>query len=290
MSASLEIQIKSLPSTPGIYQYYDREKNILYVGKAKNLKKRVASYFTKNHENAKTRILVKKIASIKHIVVTSETDALLLENNLIKKYQPRYNIMLKDDKTYPWICIRKERFPRIFMTRKVLKDGSEYYGPYTNVRTIHALFYLIDEIYSVRTYKYDIGKTKSNYSNYLGSLEHQIKSKKKWLRGVQTEEEYMSDVQDVRNIIKGNFKESIKKLSDLMNFFAQEMRFEEAQEVKEKIESLKNYQSKSTIINPSISNVDVFSIISDESYGYVNFFKIVNGAIIQSHTSEIKKN
>ena len=289
MSASLEIQIKSLPSTPGVYQYYDREKNILYVGKAKNLKKRVASYFTKNHENAKTRILVKKIASIKHIVVTSETDALLLENNLIKKYQPRYNIMLKDDKTYPWICIRKERFPRIFMTRKVLKDGSEYYGPYTNVRTIHALFYLIDEIYSVRTYKYDIGKTKSNYSNYLGSLEHQIKSKKKWLRGVQTEEEYMSDVQDVRNIIKGNFKESIKKLSDLMNFFAQEMRFEEAQEVKEKIESLKNYQSKSTIINPSISNVDVFSIISDESYGYVNFFKIVNGAIIQSHTSEIKK-
>ena len=162
MSASLEIQIKSLPSTPGVYQYYDREKNILYVGKAKNLKKRVASYFTKNHENAKTRILVKKIASIKHIVVTSETDALLLENNLIKKYQPRYNIMLKDDKTYPWICIRKERFPRIFMTRKVLKDGSEYYGPYTNVRTIHALFYLIDEIYSVRTYKYDIGKTKSN--------------------------------------------------------------------------------------------------------------------------------
>ena len=289
MSASLEIQIKSLPSTPGVYQYYDREKNILYVGKAKNLKKRVASYFTKNHENAKTRILAKKIASIKHIVVTSETDALLLENNLIKKYQPRYNIMLKDDKTYPWICIRKERFPRIFMTRKVLKDGSEYYGPYTNVRTIHALFYLIDEIYSVRTYKYDIGKTKSNYSNYLGSLEHQIKSKKKWLRGVQTEEEYMSDVQDVRNIIKGNFKESIKKLSDLMNFFAQEMRFEEAQEVKEKIESLKNYQSKSTIINPSISNVDVFSIISDESYGYVNFFKIVNGAIIQSHTSEIKK-
>lgn len=289
MSASLEIQIKSLPSTPGVYQYYDREKNILYVGKAKNLKKRVASYFTKNHENAKTRILVKKIASIKHIVVTSETDALLLENNLIKKYQPRYNIMLKDDKTYPWICIKKERFPRIFMTRKVLKNGSEYYGPYTNVRTIHALFYLIDEIYSVRTYKYDIGKTKSNYSNYLGSLEHQIKSKKKWSRGVQTEEEYMSDVQDVRNIIKGNFKESLKKLSDLMNFFAQEMRFEEAQEVKEKIESLKNYQSKSTIINPSISNVDVFSIISDESYGYVNFFKIVNGAIIQSHTSEIKK-
>jgi len=289
MSTPLEIQIKSLPNSPGVYQYYDKEEEILYVGKAKNLKKRVASYFTKNHENAKTRILVRKIVSIKHIVVNSETDALLLENNLIKKYQPRYNIMLKDDKTYPWICIKKERFPRVFMTRRVLKDGSEYYGPYTNVKTIHALFYLIDEIFSIRTYKYDIGKTKSNYSNYLGSLEHQIKSKKKWASGVQTEEEYMSDISDVRNIIKGNFKESIKKLNDLMNFFAQDMRFEEAQEVKDKLGALKNYQAKSTIVNPSINNVDVFSIVSDESYGYVNFFKIANGAIIQSHTAEIKK-
>lgn len=289
MSTPLEVQIKSLPNSPGVYQYYNKEDEIIYVGKAKNLKKRVSSYFTKNHENAKTRILVRKIVNIKHIVVNSETDALLLENNLIKKYQPRYNIMLKDDKTYPWICIKKERFPRVFMTRKVLKDKSEYYGPYTNVKTIHALFYLIDEIFSVRTYKYDIGKTKSNYSNYLGSLEHQIKSKKKWASGVQTEEEYMSDINDVRNIIKGNFKESIKKLNDLMNFFAQEMRFEEAQEVKEKLDALKNYQAKSTIVNPSINNVDVFSIVSDESYGYVNFFKIANGAIIQSHTAEIKK-
>lgn len=289
MSTTLEIQLKTLPDSSGVYQFFDKGDAILYVGKAKNLKKRVASYFTKNHDNAKTRILVKKIARIEHIVVLSETDALLLENNLIKKHQPRYNIMLKDDKTYPWICIKKERFPRVFMTRKIQEKGSEYYGPYTNVKIIHALFYLIDEIYSVRTYKYDIGKTKSNYSNYLGSLEHQIKSKKKSDNSAQTEKDYMSDIEDVRNIIKGNFKQSIKKLNDLMNSYANEMQFEEAQQIKEKLEALKNYQSKSTIVNPSINNVDVFSIISDESHGYVNFFKIANGSIIQSHTTEIKK-
>ena len=289
MPTSLEIQLKTIPVSPGVYQYYDKEDKILYVGKAKNLKKRVASYFTKNHENAKTRILVKKIVSIKHIVVDTETDALLLENNLIKKYQPRYNIMLKDDKTYPWICIKKERFPRIFMTRRVIKDGSEYFGPFTNVKIIHALFYLIDEIYSVRTYKYDIGRTKSNYSNYIGSLEHQIKSKKKLDSSVQSEQDYISDIDDVRDIVKGKFKRSVDKLNNLMISFAKKMRFEEAQQIKEKIEALKNYQAKSTIVNPSINNVDVFSIISDESSAYVNFFKIANGSIIQSHTSEIKK-
>tara|TARA_B100000787_G_scaffold152225_1_gene125729 strand:+ start:20122 stop:21909 length:1788 start_codon:yes stop_codon:yes gene_type:complete len=289
MPTSLEIQLKTLPDSPGVYQYYDKEDAILYVGKAKNLKKRVSSYFTKNHENAKTRILVNKIFSIKHIVVNTETDALLLENNLIKKYQPRYNIMLKDDKTYPWICIKKERFPRVFMTRRVIKDGSEYFGPFTNVKIIHALFYLIDEIYSVRTYKYDIGRTKSNYSNYIGSLEHQIKSKKKLDSSVQSEQDYISDIDDVRDIVKGKFKRSVDKLNNLMISFAKKMRFEEAQQIKEKIEALKNYQAKSTIVNPSINNVDVFSIISDESSAYVNFFKIANGSIIQSHTSEIKK-
>lgn len=289
MPTSLEIQLKTLPNSPGVYQYYDKGDVILYVGKAKNLKKRVASYFTKNHDNAKTRILVNKIVSIKHIVVETETDALLLENNLIKKYQPRYNIMLKDDKTYPWICIKKERFPRIFMTRRVIKDGSEYFGPFTNVKIIHALFYLIDEIYSVRTYKYDIGRTKSNYSNYIGSLEHQIKSKKKLDSSVQSEQDYISDIDDVRDIVKGKFKRSVDKLNNLMKSFAKKMRFEEAQQIKEKIEALKNYQAKSTIVNPSINNVDVFSIISDESSAYVNFFKIANGSIIQSHTSEIKK-
>ncbi len=289
MSTALEIQLKTLPDKPGVYQYFDKDDAVIYVGKAKNLKKRVASYFTKNHENGKTRVLVKKITRIEHIVVDTETDALLLENNLIKKYQPRYNVLLKDDKSYPWICIKKERFPRIFMTRSVIKDGSEYYGPYTNVKTINALFYLIDEIYSVRTYKYNVSKTKTNRSNYVGSLEHQLKSLKRSSQGVQSEEEYMADINDVRNIIKGNFKESIKKLKDLMLFFATEMRFEEAQEVKEKLNALQNYQAKSTIINPSINNVDVFSIISDENYGYANFFKIMNGAIVQSYTTEIKK-
>lgn len=289
MLAALELQVTTLPNKPGVYQYFDKEGVVIYVGKAKNLKKRVSSYFTKNHENAKTRILVKKIVRLEHIVVDTETDALLLENNLIKKYQPRYNVLLKDDKSYPWICIKKERFPRIFSTRRVIKDGSEYFGPYTSIKTINALFYLIDEIYSVRTYKYDVGSNKSNYENYIGSLEHQLKSLKNPAKKEQTEQAYMSDINDIRNIIKGNFKESIQKLTDLMLQFSKEMRFEEAQEVKEKLEVLCNYQAKSTVVNPSITNVDVFSIISDETHGYANFFKIMNGAIIQSYTTEIKK-
>ncbi len=288
MPTPLEIQIKTLPEKAGVYQYFDENDVIIYVGKAKNLKKRVSSYFTKHHDNAKTRILVKKIKRIEHIVVDTETDALLLENNLIKKYQPRYNVLLKDDKSYPWICIKKERFPRIFITRRVIKDGSEYFGPYTNIKTINALFYLIDEIYSVRTYKYNVGNKKSNYENYIGSLEHQIKSLKSPNKN-QTEEQYLSDIADVRNIIRGNFKESIKKLEDLMHEFASEMRFEEAQEVKEKLSALQNYQAKSTIVNPSINNVDVFSLISDENYGYANFFKVMNGSIVQAYTTEIKK-
>lgn len=289
MPTPLELQIKTLPNKPGVYQYFDKNDIVIYVGKAKNLKKRVSSYFTKNHENGKTRILVQKIVKIEHIVVNTETDALLLENNLIKKYQPRYNVLLKDDKSYPWICIKKERFPRVFSTRRIVKDGSEYFGPYTSIKTINALFYLIDEIYSVRTFKYDVGKSKSNYSNYLGSLEHQIKSLKIPGKKEQTEQDYMADINDIRNIIKGNFKESVKKLEALMMQFAKEMRFEEAQEVKEKLAVLKNYQAKSTIVNPSINNVDVFSIISDETHGYANFFKIMNGAIVQSYTTEIKK-
>ncbi|CAL2103855.1 UvrABC system protein C [Tenacibaculum sp. 190130A14a] len=289
MPTPLELQIKTLPNSPGVYQYFDKDDVIIYVGKAKNLKKRVSSYFTKNHEYGKTRVLVKKIVRIEHIVVDTETDALLLENSLIKKHQPKYNVMLKDDKTYPWICIKKERFPRVFMTRRVIKDGSEYFGPYTSVKTINSLFYLIDEIYSVRTYKYDIGRKKSNYQHYIGSLEHQIKSLKNPSRSTQTEEQYMADINDIRNIIKGDFKESVIKLKSLMVNYAQEMRFEEAQEVKEKIQALENYQAKSTVVNPSINNVDVFSIISDESHGYANFFKVMNGSIVQSYTTEIKK-
>jgi excinuclease ABC subunit C len=289
MSTSLEIQLKTLPDSPGVYQYFDKEDKILYVGKAKNLKKRVASYFTKTHENAKTRILVKKIVTIKHIVVNTETDALLLENNLIKKYQPRYNIMLKDDKTYPWICIKKERFPRVFMTRIVIKDGSEYFGPYTSVRTVKVLLDLIRELYPLRTCKYDLSKEKIDAGKYKVCLEYHLGNCKGPCENFQSEVNYNEAIKAIRNIVKGNFKESLEKFQEMMMGFAEKMEFEEAQKVKEKLDLLSNYQAKSTIVNPSINNVDVFSIISDESYGYVNFFKIANGSIIQSHTTEIKK-
>ncbi|MDT7832727.1 excinuclease ABC subunit UvrC [Flavobacteriaceae bacterium S356] len=289
MSAELTLQIKTLPNSPGVYQYFDKNDVIIYVGKAKNLKKRVASYFTKNHENAKTRILVRKIAYMKHIVVNTETDALLLENNLIKKYQPRYNILLKDDKSYPWICIKKERFPRVFMTRRVIKDGSEYFGPYTSVRTVKALLDLIKELYPLRTCNYDLSEIKIEAGKYKVCLEYHLGNCKGPCEGFQTEGAYDQTIKAIRNIIKGNFKESLDKFQEMMTDFASSMEFEEAQKIKEKVALLSNYQAKSTIINPSINNVDVFSIISDESYGYANFFKIANGAIIQSHTTEIKK-
>ena len=285
----LKLQIKTLPSQPGVYQYYDKDGVILYVGKAKNLKKRVSSYFTKNHEYGKTKVLVKKIASIEHIVVNTETDALLLENNLIKKYQPRYNVMLKDDKTYPWICVKKERFPRIFLTRKVIKDGSEYFGPYTSVRTVKALLDLIKELYLLRSCNYDLSEKNIENGKYKVCLDYHIGNCKGPCEAFQTEENYLEDIAAIRNIIKGNFKESIKAFYNLMMTYAEKMEFEEAQKIKEKINLLSNYQAKSTVVNPSITNVDIFSITSDESYSYINFLKISNGAIIQSHTSEIKK-
>ena len=285
----LEIQIKTLPSLPGVYQYYDKNGTILYVGKAKNLKKRVSSYFNKNHENGKTNVLVKKIVTIEHIVVDTETDALLLENNLIKKYQPRYNVMLKDDKTYPWICIKKERFPRIFLTRNVIKDGSEYYGPYPSVKMAKALLDLIKELYQLRSCSYDLSEKNIETKKYSVCLDFHIGNCKGPCENLQTEENYNTDINAIRNIVKGNFKESIQQFYEMMMYYSNEMEFEEAQKIKEKIDILANYQAKSTVVNPSITNVDVFSIISDESYSYVNFFKIINGAIIQSHTVEIKK-
>ena len=285
----LEVQIKSLPNTPGVYQYFDRTDKLLYIGKAKNLKKRVASYFNKNHENGKTRVLVKKIASIKHIVVETETDALLLENNLIKKYQPKYNVLLKDDKTYPWICIKKESFPRVFLTRNVFKDGSEYFGPYTSVKTARALLSLIKELYPLRTCAYNLNQENIEAKKYKVCLEYHIKNCKGACEGLQAEEDYENDVKEIRNILKGHFKSSLKSFEDVMYDFADRSEFEEAHKVKEKIELLSNYQARSTVVHPSITNVDVFSIVSDESFAYVNFLKIINGAIIQSHTVEIKK-
>jgi len=285
----LKVQIQTLPNSPGVYQYFDKEGKILYVGKAKNLKKRVASYFTKNHENGKTKVLVNKIVNVKHIVVETETDALLLENNLIKKYQPRYNVMLKDDKTYPWICIKKEPFPRVFLTRNIIKDGSEYFGPYTSVRTVRAMLSLIKELYPLRTCAYNLSDKNIENKKYKICLEYHIKNCKGACEGLQTEEDYLEDIKEIRNIIKGNFKTSLHRFKALMADFAKKSEFEEAQKIKEKTEILSNYQAKSTVVNPSITNVDVFSIVSDESFAYVNFLKIANGAIIQSHTIEIKK-
>lgn len=289
MPTPLELQIQTLPDSPGVYQYFDKEGKILYVGKAKNLKKRVSSYFNKVHDTAKTNVLVKKIVTIKHIVVPTETDALLLENNLIKKLQPRYNVLLRDDKTYPWICIKKEPFSRIFSTRKMIKDGSEYFGPYTSFKTVHTILDLVKELYPLRTCNYDLNQGNIHSGKFKVCLEYHIGNCKGPCEGYETSENYQNQINAIREILKGNFKESLKDFKKLMTDLAMDMRFEEAQKIKEKIEVLENYQAKSTILNPKISNIDVFSIISDEAMAYVNFLQISHGAIVRSHTLELKK-
>jgi len=285
----LKIQIRTLPNSPGVYQFYDVDDKILYVGKAKNLKKRVSSYFNKNHEYGKTRILVKKICNIKHIVVATESDALLLENNLIKKYRPRYNVLLKDDKSYPWICIKNERFPRIFPTRKLIKDGSEYFGPYTSMYTVKTLLELIKNVYPLRTCKYDLSKEKIEAGKYKLCLEYHLGNCLGPCEGLQSSAAYDKQVDEIRNILKGSFKSSLQSFKDQMKLLANELHFEEAQQIKDKIDVLENYQSKTTIVNPKINNVDVFSIIADDVFAYVNFLQLSHGSIIRSHTMEIKK-
>ena len=286
---ALDIQLKTLPNLPGVYQYYDADGKILYVGKAKNLKKRVSSYFNKQHDYGKTKVLVKKIADIKHIVVDTETDALLLENNLIKKYQPRYNVMLKDDKSYPWICVKNERFPRVFSTRRVFKDGSEYFGPYTSMKTVSTLLDLIRGLFQLRTCNYDLAQEKIDAGKYKVCLEYHLGNCKGPCEGYETEVSYHNNIASIKEILKGNFKDSLSGFKHQMKTYAEDLQFEEAQKIKEKIEVLENYQAKSTIVNPKISNVDVFTIVSDESYGYINFLQVSYGSIIRSHTMEIKK-
>jgi len=286
---SPEIQVSTLPDSPGVYQFYDKEGTILYVGKAKNLKKRVASYFNKSPAYGKTRVMVKKIRNIRHIVVPTESDALLLENNLIKKYKPRYNVLLKDDKSYPWICIKKERFPRIFPTRNLIRDGSEYYGPYTSMKTVKTLLDLIRSVYPLRTCNYDLSEENIAAGKYKRCLEYHLGNCMGPCEGLQEEADYRQQVDDIREIIKGNFKSSLHYFRHRMKALAGAMQFEEAQQIKEKIEVLENYQAKSTIVNPKINDVDVFSIISDEAFAYVNFLQVSHGAIIRSHTMEIKK-
>ncbi|WP_121964590.1 excinuclease ABC subunit UvrC [Myroides sp. N17-2] len=289
VSPSLALQIQTLPDQPGVYQYYDKDDKILYVGKAKNLKKRVSSYFNKIHDNAKTNVLVKKIVTIKHIVVPTETDALLLENNLIKQLQPRYNVLLKDDKSYPWICIKKEPFPRVFTTRRMVKDGSEYFGPYTSIKTVHTLIDLIKELYPLRTCSLDLTTSNVRSGKYKVCLEYHIGNCGGPCEERESDVQYDNKIRAIRDILKGNFKDSLKEFKDYMMELATNMEFEEAQKVKDKIDLLENYQSKSTIVSSKISNVDVFSIISDEGAAYVNFLQVSYGAIIRSHTMELKK-
>lgn len=289
MRTPLELQIQTLPDNPGVYQYFDKDDKLLYVGKAKNLKKRVMSYFNKVHDTGRTNVMVKKIVSVKHIVVPTESEALLLENNLIKKLQPRYNILLKDDKTYPWICIKREPFARVFSTRKVIKDGSEYFGPYTSFKTVHTLLDLIKELYPLRTCNYDLSEANIRSGKYKVCLEYHLGNCKGPCEGHEPLDVYQEHVDAIRQILKGNFKESLKDFRKLMQEMAMDMRFEEAQKIKEKIEVLENYQARSTVFNPKISNLDVFTIISDESMAYVNFIQVSHGAIIRSHTMEIKK-
>ena len=278
-----------MPSEPGVYRYYDKKGEILYVGKAKNLKNRVLSYFNKSQIGYKTRMMVSKIVRLETTVVNSEYDALLLENNLIKEYQPFYNILLKDDKSYPWICIKKEPFPRIFLTRNVIKDGSEYYGPYAKVKQAKTLIEVIKNIYKLRTCSLNLAPEKIKEGKYKVCLEYHIKNCAGSCEGLETEEEYAQKLNAIRGIIKGEFKAAREYLEAEMYNYAAKLEFENAQQSKEKLQILENYQTHTTIVSSNINDVDVFGIISDEAAAYVNYFKIKNGSIIQSYTTEIKK-
>lgn len=286
----IEPIVRSLPENPGVYQYFDAEGTIIYVGKAKNLKKRVSSYFTKDSSlTGKVRVMVRKIADLRYLVVDSELDALLLENNLIKEYQPRYNILLKDDKTYPWICIRKEPFPRVVPTRNRINDGSEYFGPYASVKMMNTILDLIRHLYPLRTCSLNLDKQHIEKGNYKVCLQFHIGNCKGPCEKLQDEDDYMQSISAIREIIKGNINQVKQELTKLMMVYAGSLRFEKAKLVKDKIDLLDRYQSKSLVVNPAIHNVDVFSYIEDDSSAYVNFIKISNGAIIQSHTLELKK-
>lgn len=289
MKEELHPIIQSLPNKPGVYQFFDKKGNIIYIGKAKNLKKRVSSYFNKNHDSGKTRVLVRKIADIQTIIVDTEFDALLLENNLIKKYLPRYNVLLKDDKTYPWICIKNEAFPRVFMTRNLIKDGSEYFGPYAYVQVCYALLELIRELYPIRTCNYDLNRKNIESGKYSVCLEYHLGNCLGPCEDLQSEEDYLKNIQSIKQILRGNYNEVIRYINEQMQEYAERLEFETAQLLKEKIELIQNYQKRSTVVSPTIGNVDVFTVISDESFGYINFLRVNNGAIIQAHTSEIRK-
>lgn len=288
ISAHIKSLLSVMPGKPGVYQYFDNKENLIYVGKAKNLKKRVSSYFTGTNYG-KTKMLVSKIAEIKHIIVDSESDALLLENNLIKKYQPRYNIMLKDDKTFPWICIKNEPFPRVFSTRNIIYDGSDYFGPYTTGGMIKTLLELLKKLYPLRTCSYKLTPENIKKRKIKVCLEYHLGNCKGPCEGLQSEEKYEKLIKQVKNILKGNIQEVIGYLKNLMNEYATGLKYEEADIIKEKIKILEKYRSRSTIVSLRIKEVDVFSIIENKNRAYVNYLKVIKGAVIQSHTVEIRK-
>jgi excinuclease ABC subunit C len=282
--------VRNLPDNPGVYQYYDDEGKIIYVGKAKNLKKRVSSYFNKDqYENGKTKILVKKIVDIKFIIVDTELDALLLENNLIKKYQPRYNVLLKDDKTYPWICIKNERFPRVFSTRYLVKDGSNYFGPYASGKVMNTVLELIRQLFKLRNCNLSLTEANIKSNKFKVCLEYHIGNCKAPCVGKETEQEYNETIANIKEIAKGNINTVTRELKGQLQKFVEKLEFEKAHIIKEKIDALEKFQTKSTVVSPTITNVDVFSVVTDEKSGYVNFLKVVNGSIIQAHTIEFKK-
>lgn len=280
--------VLSLPESPGVYQYVNKENEIIYVGKAVNLKRRVSSYFNKYQTSNKVRALVKQIADIKYIVVPSEQDALLLENSLIKKHQPRYNILLKDDKTYPWICIKNEPFPRVFYTRRYVHDGSLYYGPYTYLPAMKTVLDLIHNIYGIRTCNNKLTEDAIKSGKYKVCLDYHIKKCKGCCEGYQTEEEYRENIKEIKLILKGEMSVLEKYILDEMGKAAEEMRFEDAQKMKEKLYLLSQYKSKNTIVSPILTNIDVFSIEIDDNNTYINFLKVMEGTISQAYTFEYK--
>ncbi|MDB4819838.1 excinuclease ABC subunit UvrC [Flavobacteriaceae bacterium] len=289
ISPSLKIELSTMPSEPGVYQFFNKEDKIIYIGKAKNLKKRIASYFQKNIGSRKTKNLVKNIHEIKHIIVSSESDALLLENSLIKKYQPKYNILLRDDKTYPWIVIKKESFPRVLTTRRVEKDGSEYFGPFTNYKTVRTIMDIFSNLYSLRTCHYDLRQKNIIENKYKVCLEYHIGNCLGGCEGHQKEVDYNIYISNIRDFLKGNLSSSINYFKNEMKTASGSLHFEKAQKAKEKIELLENYQAKSTVVNSKLNNIDVFSIISDSSHAYVNHLQVAFGRIVRFHNVEIKK-
>ena len=289
ISSSIKIELSTMPTQPGVYQFLNKENKIIYIGKAKNLKKRVSSYFRGTISSRKTKNLVKNIAEIKHVVVNSESDALLLENTLIKKFQPKYNILLRDDKTYPWIVIKNETFPRVLTTRRVEKDGSEYFGPFTNYKTVRTIMGIFSNLYSLRTCSFDLSSKNIENKKYKVCLEFHIGNCLGGCEGKQTEDEYQIYISNIRDFLKGKISSSINYFKNEMNIASKNLNFEKAQRAKEKIDLLNNYQSKSTVVDSKLKSIDVFSIISDATHAYVNYLQVAYGRVVRFDNIEIKK-